>query len=355
MRVCFIAHTNSPWAPYYAAYFHAKGHDVHVISFHSDPLPDVQVHYLGPEAGGLAPKWMYLTRVPRVRRLLRELRPDVVMATYFQSNGLVGALSKCAPLVISTRGVDHDMYLPAPFRGVLIRWVARRADLIHASSPEGVDSLVAAGVPRDKFTVIPLGTDSTIFSPPTGPRPDGPPRLISTRKHDPVYDNETIIRAAAQLRDIRFDFRLRFVGSGTTIDQARQLASSLALASLVDFTGNAPHSAIPDHLRWADVYLSASRGDGAASSLFEAMSTGRFPIVSDIRANRDWIRHKENGWLFPVGDASSCAEGIRWAWDHPAERQRTAEENRRTVIEKLDRNAGLARLEELLTKAAAPR
>ncbi len=353
MRVCFIAHTNSPWAPYYAAYFHTRGHDVHVISFHSDPLPDVHVHYLGPQQGGLAPKWMYLTRVPRVRRLLREIRPDVVMATYFQSNGLVGALSKCSPLVVSTRGVDHDMYLPEPFRGRLIRWVGRRADLLHAASPEGVDSLAAVGIPREKFTVIPLGTDATVFTPATGPRAIGPPRLICTRKHDPVYANETIIRAAARRRDLGTDFRLRFVGSGTTIEQSRSLAATLNLNNLIEFTGEAGHAAIPLHLRWADLYLSASRGDGAASSLFEAMSTGLFPVVSDIRANRDWLSHKRTGYLFRVDDDEDCANGIRFALENPDLVRHAVAENRATVIEKADRNRNLEKLESLLKRAAA--
>ncbi len=354
MRIALIAHTNSPWAPHYAAYLYTRGHEVHVISFHPDPLPDVTVHYVGTaDRSGALPKWIYLARVRRVRQLLGRIQPDIVLATYFQSNGLVGALSKNSPLVVSTRGPDFHFGLPAFLGNAVARWVARRADLLHASSPQLAEELTALGVPANKFRIIPVGTDSTEFSPRPGPRPPGPPRIICTRKLDPLYDNFTLLRAFARLKRDGFAFEARLVGTGGLDNDTRKSARDLGLDSCVQFIGGVPYKEVADQLRWADIYTSASITDGAASSLFEAMSAGLFPVVSDIRANRDWLEHRRTAFLFRVGDDAACAEGIRFALDNSAVVSSAVAVNRQTVITRLDRLANLKRLEVLLDDAVA--
>src|SRR5262249_52443611 len=151
-----------------------------------------------------------------------------------------------------------------------------------ASSPQLAEELTALGVPANKFRIIPVGTDSMQFSPRLGPRPPGPPRIICTRKLDPLYDNFTILRALARRKADGLAFQARFVGGGGLEQQTRSAARDLGLDSCVEFVGNVAHEAVPDHLRWADVYVSASVADGAPSSLFEAMASGVFPVVSDI-------------------------------------------------------------------------
>lgn len=357
MRVCFISHSNSPWAPYYARYFQERGHEVHLLSFHPKAIPGITTHYVGATpADGRLPKWIYLWRVPRVRRLLRKLRPDVVMATYVRSNGLVGALTKCSPLVVSSRGViDYDFGLPPGLNATLVRWIAKRADLLHASSEELAEGFERFGVSRGKFTVIPLGTDTKIFAPRGGPRPPGPLRIICTRKHDPLYDNETIIRALARLKGEGLEFQFRFTGSGSVLDHNQRLARELGLGDQVEFRGEVAHEQVPEELRWADLYVSAAESDGAPSSLFEAMSCMLFPVVTDVRANQDWIAHRKNGYLFRVHDDEDCAEGLRFAVAQPEAVSRAQEDNRKMVAERLDRATGLARLEKLLEKAAGMR
>jgi glycosyltransferase involved in cell wall biosynthesis len=357
MRVCFISHSNSPWAPYYTRYFQQRGHEVHLISFHPKPIPGITMHYVGvTPADGRLPKWIYLGRAARVRQLLRSLRPDVVMATYVRSNGLVGALTKCSPLVVSSRGViDSDFGLPPALNARLVRWIAGRADLLHASSDELAEGFERVGVSREKFTVIPVGTDTEIFSPRESPRPAGPVRIVCTRKHDPLYDNETIIRALARLKDEGLEFEFRFTGSGSVLDRNQRLVEQLGLSDRVAFRGEVAHDQVPEELRWADLYVSAAESDGAPSSLFEAMSCKLFPIVTGVRANRDWITPNKNGYLFRVHDAADCAAGIRFAAGQPEITSQAREHNRQMVTERLDRATGLARLERLLEKAAAMR
>jgi glycosyltransferase involved in cell wall biosynthesis len=218
-----------------------------------------------------------------------------------------------------------------------------------------VEHFAALGVPPERFAVFPLGTDVALFTPRAGPRPAGPPRIVCTRKHEPIYSNDTIVRALALLGERGMPFEARFVGGGSLLGRTRALARELGVGERTAFVGPVEAHAVPEHLRWADVYVSAATSDGASSSLFEAMSCGLFPVVSDVRANRDWLTHREHGFLFRVGDAADCAEGLAFAAKNPAIAASAADRNRRTVQTRLDRERNLARLEALLRDAAAAR
>ncbi|MCD6569586.1 MAG: glycosyltransferase [Deltaproteobacteria bacterium] len=45
-------------------------------------------------------------------------------------------------------------------------------------------------------------------------------------------------------------------------------------------------------------------------ALLEAMSAGLIPVVTDIDANRPWITHGKDGYLFEAGDHQDLAKNI---------------------------------------------
>ncbi len=348
IHLCMIAHSNSPWAPHYARIFQQRGHRVSLISFHPKPIKGLEMHYVGTAKGdGELPKWLYPVRAISVRRLIRRINPDVVLATYMRSNGFLGSLTKCTPLVVSSRGVDQSFPLPL-FGRSISRWICRRADRMHVVSEELRDGLRELGVPEEKITILPVGVDSTLFRPPDQRVPNDVPRILCNRKHLPVYDNATLIAAIDLLNQNGFPFTFTFLGTGPLTAEMKQDVSRRGLEDRVTFIDEVPHTEIVRHLQDSDIYASSSLSDGTSSSLLEAMSCGAFPVVSRIAGNTPWIRHQENGFLFDVGNAEQCAEGVRWAWEHPSERVRAAEENRRTIVEKCDIFKNTIALEELL-------
>jgi glycosyltransferase involved in cell wall biosynthesis len=352
MRIALIAHSNSPWAPHYSRHFLESGHALKVVSFHTQPIPGVPVDNVGAvDSRGVVPKSMYFRRAFLVRKILRQWSPDVVLATYMRSNGLVGALSKCSALVVSSRGADHDWPIPSSLNSRLVRWIGNRAEIIHASSPELAESLAARGIDKDKIEVIPLGIDTDEFVPRSTSRQSGPVRIVCTRKHFPVYDNDTIVRALALLRDSGFTCECRFASTGPTLVATQRLVRQLNLEDRVSFVGEVDSSGVVELLQWADLYVSATHSDGAPSSLFEAMSCGVFPIVTDVRANRDWITHRQNGYLCRTGQEKDWADGIRFAWKNEEIRAGAAGINRPLIIEHLNRRACLRKLDDLLARA----
>jgi glycosyltransferase involved in cell wall biosynthesis len=57
------------------------------------------------------------------------------------------------------------------------------------------------------------------------------------------------------------------------------------------------------------------------------MATGCFPIVTDLPANREWIKPGANGFLFPAGDPQALAQAVRKIAPNPSLRERARQEN----------------------------
>lgn len=88
------------------------------------------------------------------------------------------------------------------------------------------------------------------------------------------------------------------------------------------------------------------------------MACGAFPIVSDIPANRQWVRDRENGMIVSGADARSLADAIAEAAEDEALRRRAESRNLEIVRARGDRSRNIAalstRLEALFSADPEP-
>jgi glycosyltransferase involved in cell wall biosynthesis len=303
-------------------------------------------------------KHVYGTRLPRVRRLLREFSPDVVFAPYLLSNGLMAAAVAPAPVVVAAMGgdvldhPDHPWWRRAAKRA-LIRVACLRACSVQSVAPHLTDALRAAGVPAEKIVEFPIGVDRARFHPaPPGAAQPGPPHVVCTRNHMPVYDIPTLLEALAALAAEGRAFRASFAGGGNLLEAHRRRAAELGLEGRVELLGLLPHEELPSLLRRADVYVSAALSDGTSAALLEALATGLVPVVSDVAANRGWLDPGRNGLLFPPGDATALARALGRALDDGELRKRARLDGPLRIAERADLEVNMRRLAALLEAAA---
>jgi glycosyltransferase involved in cell wall biosynthesis len=103
---------------------------------------------------------------------------------------------------------------------------------------------------------------------------------------------------------------LLLLGGGSQAEPIRSILQNAGVIDKVRFGGQVPYS---DLIRWyhmADIFISPSHVDGSSVSLMEALACGVPALVSDIPANKEWVREGVNGWLFPDGDADALAQRI---------------------------------------------
>jgi glycosyltransferase involved in cell wall biosynthesis len=360
MRIAMLMHTNTPWAPIYARWFLARGDEVLVVSFHPDRLPGVPSVFLGTlPFDKYRNKHVYGTRLPRVRRLLREFAPDVVFAPYLLSNGLMAAAVAPAPVVTAAMGgdvldhPDHPWWRRAAKRA-LVRLACLRARSVQSVAPHLSDALRAAGVPARKIVEFPIGIDRARFhpAPPAGAPAARPPLVVCTRNHMPVYDIPTVLEALAALAAEGRAFRASFAGGGDLLEAHRRRAAQLGLEGRVEMLGLLAHEELPELLRRADVYVSAALSDGTSAALLEALATGLVPVVTDVAANRGWLEPGRSGLLFPPGDAPALARALGRALDDAELRERARREGPLRVAERADLEVNMRRLAALLEAAA---
>ena len=230
------------------------------------------------------------------------------------------------------------MLLPekSPFHMRRTRWVIDRATFITSDSEGMTTRLVELGAAPERVVTFPYGVDRERFCP-TGEPAEGPaPRIISSRKLEAVYDIPTVLSAFIALSARLPAACLTVAGDGSRAETLRRQAAESAQPESIRFVGNVVHDDMPALLRANDVYVSMSLSDTTSVSLLEAMSCGLLPIVSDIPANREWVQHRRNGLLVPVGDAAALQRAMEEAWGDPGFRKAAAETNMHIIEQRAD-------------------
>ncbi len=190
-----------------------------------------------------------------------------------------------------------------------------------------------------------MGVELDAYPPLAFRRGSRPPSFISTRALEPLYDVETLVRASREILAANPESRGTIFGGGSRRTGLEALACRLGVADRLRFEGPQPPGRVMNALASARVYVSTSRSDGASVSLLEAMARGCFPVVTNIPANREWIVHGDNGFLFPVGDAQVLAARVLEVLGDEGFLERASEKNVQAVRERGDLNVNLARVE----------
>ena len=335
MKISILAHGVMPFARQYAQIFQRRGHEVELFSLTPcEPMDGVPTRVFSnfePTMGGS--RLNYLRCVLPVRRALRQFQPDLIFAMYLTSGGIVAALSGHRRVVASALGSDINLQVDTLGSRTLLRWICRRSVLVHAVSESLGETIHdRLGVPRSKILVSPVGVDTRFLAftdPEARPRAN---RIITPRSHDPIYDHPTLLRAMAILKERGVDFHATFTMRES--GEVRGLARELGVDDRATFLPGYEFTELPALLGKNDVYVSCSLSDGTSQSLLEAMSTGLFPVVSDIPANRPWVEPGRGGLLFPVGNSVALADRLMEAFADPGLRASAAPTNRQRVMDR---------------------
>jgi len=338
----------------YLDYFKQAGHDVRFIAMSPGPERGVPTYIvgLGRRYSDTEGKWKYPISMLRARRLVKQLKPDIIHAHYATSCGLAALVCGFHPTVVTAHGSDLTTGIKSRIWRRLLKRIFAFADCVNTVSKDLEEMAVSLGIEPDKIETLTLGIDTDKFTLIDRPerRPPRALRLVCTRRLEPVFDHPTILGALARLKDKGIDFEMTFVGDGSLLDTLKRRAGDVGLNGSVSFTGIVHNDDLPEILSQHDVYLSASLWDGTSLCLLEAMATGLFPIVSDIKANSALLKNNSDGLLHKVGDADDLARCIMRLYEHPQLAAGVARRNRQKVIESANRYKNMKRLETIYEK-----
>ncbi len=250
---------------------------------------------------------------------------------------LTGSLLR-KPYVVTVHGSDFRLAMgPSNLLRKIFLYVCKRANHIHCVSLAMKGELEKLGVSKDKISVFPMGIESSFIKRDRAQQHGSkrPAIIVSNRNLLPIYNVSLLVRAIPWV--LREERNIVFLigGNGPERGKLEQEANNLSLGSdVIRFFGWIPHQEMPNFLSQADIYVSTSLYDGTSVSLLEALGSGAFPVVTDIPANREWIRDGVNGFLVPADKEKVLAQRIIEAIRNRQLVETAREHNLRLVSEK---------------------
>jgi glycosyltransferase involved in cell wall biosynthesis len=325
------------------------GHDVHLATIRGGTTPLGVTRHEIRGAGRLG----ILFARGAVGKLVAAIQPDVVHAFYLTSYGFLATGARGVPILASATGTDlfGAPELAAwlgPLRRRLGRIAVRGASHVHSVAEHMNARLIEWGANPAAITTFPRGIDLARFR--FAPRSDiaAPPiRVLCNRKLEPVYDPEPFVRALGIVKRRGVHLRASMAGDGPMRSRVVEWIREEDLGREVTLEGFVGEERLRALHRASDLYVSLSRSDSTSQSLLEAMASGVLPIVTDIAGNREWVTHRRDGYLVPVGDAEAVACAIEEAARDP-DRESMAARARAAVLERASFEDTVTMVEEKL-------
>jgi glycosyltransferase involved in cell wall biosynthesis len=202
----------------------------------------------------------------------------------------------------------------------------RFADRVITCTEQMREAFVARGAAPEKVTVVLNSSDEAVFDAarhPPAPRRDGRFTLICHGAIERSYGHDTLVRAAALLRDELPGLRIEIYGDGTYREELTRLADSLGLnGSLWMSDGWVPIDELVAAIAAADAGVVAMRRDRFrelthCNKMFDFIAMRRPAIVSRTRAVEAYFGEDAFA-LFESGDEQDLARAIRALHADPA-------------------------------------
>ena len=311
-------------------------------------------------AGGRSEfRWRDLPRlVLDLRRITREIKPDLIHAGPIQTCAFISALSGFHPILTMSWG--YDLVQEADRNGWM-RWITRytlkRSAFFTSDAQVSRDKAVAFGMNPERTVIFPWGIDLKAFRPKSSTnrqsRVVNPKSftLFCSRTWEAIYGVDVLVKAFVKVAADNPNVNLILLGGGSQGTQIRKTLINANLLERVHFGGQIGQTDLPRWYHMTDLYISPSHVDGSSVSLMEALASGLPCLISDIPGNREWIADGVNGWLFRDGDVDDLANKILYAIKSRKSFEKIGEAARQTAEQKADWQKNFGKLLAAYEKA----
>jgi len=353
LRLCYLADAPYIHTRRWVRHFVGRGWEVHVVSFRPAEIEGATVHYVsGCEWLG---KLRYVLRIPRVQRLVRGLRPDLLHALHLTSYGFLSVFCDVHPTLVSVWGTDVlEAPRLSPFHYLITRYALRRADHITATGlrlAEATARYAPAGKP---VTVVPYGVDLREFrSRPREQRSEVAVGAVARLSKEKGL--HYLLEAFAVVAGRHPQARLVLVGEGPERQRLERLAARLGLGERVRFLGEVPHEQVPEVLQQLDIFAMPSTYEGFGVAALEAEAMELPVVASHVHGIPDVVLDGETGLLVPPRDRQALAAALDRLVSDGDLRRRLGQAGRAFVAEHYSWEENTAQMEALYKAALGKR
>jgi glycosyltransferase involved in cell wall biosynthesis len=279
-----------------------------------DPLVNrISLDLAGQSGGILDALRQNGRRIAALRRIIKEVRPAVVLSMMSTPNVLLAFASHKLPGVC-TVGSEHCYPPHSPLGriwGTLCSKMYGRLSAVVALTNECAEWIRI----HSSATRVPVIPNAVVW-----PLPDNSPMiapdslclvgrkvLLAVGRLDVVKNYPVLIRAFAQLAAKHGDWDLVILGEGPQRPSLEAIVRDEGMESRIFLPGIAGN--VGAWYERADTYVMTSQSEGFPNSLAEALAHGLPAVSFDCDTGpRDIIRHDIDGFLVPVNDAARLVQ-----------------------------------------------
>lgn len=296
-------------------YFARQGYDVILCNdfIQDENIPHYTVNekvkrvYLADVLGGNVIV-KNVKRVLKLRRLVKEEKPDVVLSFLGHPNKrmLLATLGLKVKRVVSVRNDPTKEYGATG----ISRWFARSlfalADGCVFQTEDAASYFPQSIRERSKIIMNPL--DEQFFS---VCRADNPKNIITVGRLMPQKNHKLLIEAFSKIAEEFPDEDLIIYGDGPLRAELSQLCETLKIQKRVKLPGTIQN--VADVLAQAKLFVLSSDHEGMPNALMEAMAAGVPCISTDCPCGgpRMLIQNEKQGILVKCGDVDMLAESMK--------------------------------------------
>lgn len=298
---------------------------------------------------------------PRIYRLLRELRPDVVHSCNLAALEIapLSWLARVPRRVHAEHGWDAHDPQGHNQRYQRLRRFYRPFISHYVSVSQDIDSYLAQkiGVPASRRSLIANGVDTDHFSPVADPvtLPDGCPfgsahwmigtvGRLQTVKNQPLLAR-AFVRLMHDHPTARERVRLVVVGEGVLRGEIERILSEANVRDLTWLPG--ARRDVADILRALRCFVLPSQTEGTSCTLQEAMACGLPIVATAVGGTPDMLDSDRTGQLVPADDAEAMADAIWRYVDDYALAKTHGDEARVQAVERFGVSAMITRYRAL--------
>lgn len=241
-----------------------------------------------------------LKHLPKLIKVIKKVKPDIVHAHYATSYGLLGALCGFKPFVLSVWGSDiYEFPKVSIFHKLMIQFNLYRATKILSTSH--AMALETSQYTSKKIQITPFGIDLSKFK-----KSIVKTTLLSetivigtVKTLSPIYGIDYLIKAFKILKvnNTGLLLKLLIVGDGEERINLVELCKDLEIIEDVVFTGSIDNSLVPEYLNRMDIYVALSTSESFGVAIIEASACEIPVVVSNIGGLPEVVNNTITGFV----------------------------------------------------------
>jgi glycosyltransferase involved in cell wall biosynthesis len=340
-----------------------RGHEIHFI-----PIPSSEQRWDGISYYTLPPigrfsKIQVLKNIFSVRRLVKEINPDIVHAHNAMGPGWYGAFSNHHPYVVHAYGSD---VLPYVFKKkdllsrLLTLYSCKKLDRLVVTGKHMTDNISHLKIPLEKIKVIPRGVNLEIFR-------DGldtnkfrqelnidssSPVILSPRYQldKDLYNFDTVIESIPHVKKIFPEVVfLQLYDPAKNREKAafEKMAAELGVSENYIMIESVENRKMPYVYNLSDIVVSIPSSDGFPVTVLEASACFVPIVVTKLDFTSEWFVNDDNGILIPERDPLALSDAVIKILKNKSLQERIARKNKKQVEEKADYEQCMMKMESL--------